>query len=49
MHQKTRPSLGQIMACCLLGVKLLSEPMLAYSQLVPKEQNSVTKHIIFNN
>ena len=27
MHQYTRPSLVQIMACCLFGVKPLSEPM----------------------
>ena len=33
MRQKTRPSLGKIMACRLVGVKPLSEPMLDYCQL----------------
>ena len=33
MRQWNRPSLVQIMACCLLGAKPLSEPMLVYCQL----------------
>ena len=32
VHQWTRPSLAQIMACPLLSTKPLSEPMLAYFQ-----------------
>ena len=31
----------QIMACRLLGTKPLSEPMITYNELAPKEQNSV--------
>ena len=41
MRRWTRSSLVQIMACRLLGAKPLSEPMLTYSQLGLKEQNSV--------
>ena len=37
----TRSSLVHIMACRLLGARSLSEPMLTYSQLGNKEQNSV--------
>ena len=36
-----RSALVQIMACRLLGVKPLSEPMLGYCQLDPKEQTSL--------
>ena len=41
MHWRTTSSLVQMMACCLLRAKPLSEPMLTYSQLGHKEQNSV--------
>ena len=33
MCQYTRPSLLHIMACCLFGAKLLSEPKMPYCQL----------------
>ena len=36
--QKTRPSLAQIMACCLIGAKPLSEPMLTYCQFDHREK-----------
>ena len=39
IHQWSRPLLVQIMACCLLGSKPLSEPLLTYSQLNHKEKN----------
>ena len=41
IHQVTRPSLVQIMACCLHGTKPLSEPMLGYFLLDPWEQTSM--------
>ena len=41
MHQQTRPSLVQIMACCLFGTKPLPEPMITYFQLDLLEQTSV--------
>ena len=41
MHQWTRPSLIQIMACRLTGAKPLSKPTLGYYQLNPWEQTSV--------
>ena len=41
MHQYNIASLIQIMACCLFGAKPLSDPMLPYCQLDPKEQISV--------
>ena len=37
MRQEARPSLAEIMACYLIGVKPLSEPMLYYCQLNPTE------------
>ena len=37
----TRPSLVQIMTCCLLGTKPLSEPILICNQLDPKKKKSV--------
>ena len=36
-----KPSLVQVMACCLTGTEPLSEPMLEYRQLDPWEQTSV--------
>ena len=48
MHQWTMPSLVEIMACRLLGAKPLSEPMLTYSQLGHKKQNSVKHQSQFN-
>ena len=47
MHHQLRPSLAQIMACCLLAAKPLSEPMMNYCQLAPKEQTSVKFHLKF--
>ena len=44
-HQYTRPSLVQIMACCLFGAKPLSTPMLAYCWLVG---NKFQRHFIQN-
>ena len=41
MHQYTRPSLVQIMACPLFSAKALYKPMMGYCQLDPKEQTSV--------
>ena len=41
MHQYNIPTLVQLMACRLDGVKPLSEPMLSYCQLDPKEHISV--------
>ena len=38
MHQKTKPSLVQMMACHLFGSKLLCEPVLTCCQWNPKEQ-----------
>ena len=35
MCHQTRPSLVQIMACCLVGAKPLSEPMLGYCLFKP--------------
>ena len=40
MHQQTRSSLLQIMACCLYSTEPLSEPMLDYCWLDPWEQVS---------
>ena len=44
MHQQTKPTLVQIMACCLFGTKPLSEPMLIYCQLDPKWNINGNKH-----
>ena len=41
MRQWTGSALVQIMACCLIGAKPLSKPMLGYCQLDPYEQTSV--------
>ena len=41
MHQWIGSVLVQIMACHIFGTKPLSEPMLGYCQLNPKEQTSV--------
>ena len=41
MRQSIGSVLVQIMACRLFGAKPLSEPMLSYCQLDPKEQTSV--------
>ena len=41
MCQWTGSSLDQIMACCLIGTKPLSEPKLAYCQSDPKEHISM--------
>ena len=38
MCQQTQPSLGQVMAFCLMGTKPLSEAMLAYCKLDPCQQ-----------
>ena len=40
-YQWPMPSLVQIIACHLFGAKPLSEPMLAYCQLDPKEHVSI--------
>ena len=42
MQQWIRSPLVKIMACRLFGAKPLSEPMLEYCQLDPKEQTSMT-------
>ena len=42
MCQQTRPSLVQIMACCLFTAKLLSEPMLTYCQIGQEDHISKT-------
>ena len=47
--QWTRSTLDQIMACCLFGAKPLSEPMLGYCQLDPREQNSVKFQSTYKN
>ena len=50
MHHQKRPSLLQIMACCLFSNKPLSEPMLPYCQLDSWECISVkfeSKYIKF--
>ena len=44
-----RRSLVQIMACHLVGAKPLSEPMLGYYQLDPKEQTSVKSQSKFKH
>ena len=52
MHQWTRSTLVQVMACHLFSAKPLPEPMLTYSQLDPKEQTSVKfelKHTTFHS
>ena len=41
MHRWTGSALVQIMACHLLGTKPLSEPILDYYQLLPKEHTAV--------
>ena len=41
MHQYNIPTLVQIMACRLFGTKPLSDPILPYCQLHPKEHISV--------
>ena len=41
MRHLTKPSLVQIMACRLVGAKLLSGPMLEYCLLDPMEQISM--------
>ena len=41
MWQWTESTLVQVMACRLVGAKLLPEPMLLFSQLDPKEQTLV--------
>ena len=41
MHQWIGSALVQIMACCLVGTKPLSEPMPTYYQLDPMEHNSM--------
>ena len=41
VRQLTRPSFVQIMARSLFGTKPLSEPVLAYCKLDPKEETSV--------
>ena len=41
MRWQPRPSLVQVMACCLFGTKPLSEPMLAHCQLDHLERTSV--------
>ena len=40
-HQKTNPSLVEIMACLLLSAKPLPEPMIYFCWLDPEEQTSV--------
>ena len=47
VHQPTRPSLVQIMACHLAGPKTLSKPMVLYCQLDPKGHNSVKFYFKF--
>ena len=49
MRQQTRPSMGQIIACYLLGTKPFSEPMLAYYKFEHWEQNSVKFESKYNN
>ena len=44
MHRPTQPSLEQIMPCRVLDAKPLSDAMLAYCQLYPKEQTSIKCH-----
>ena len=52
MYQKSRPSLVQIMACCLFAVKPLSDTMLGtkmYCQWDHLEQTSVKFHSNYNS
>ena len=49
MHQWIKPSLIQIMACCLFGAKPLPESVLTYCQLDPGEQTSVKFWSNYNN
>ena len=49
MRQWSIPSLLQIMACCLLGAKSLSEPILPYCQLYPRKHISVKFYLKFKN
>ena len=41
MRQCIGPALVQVMACRLFDAKPLSEPIVGYCQLDPKEQTSV--------
>ena len=47
MHQWTGPALLQIMACGLDGAQPLSEPMLTYCQLDPKQHISMKFYLKF--
>ena len=47
MRQWTGSALVQVMACRLLGPKPLSEPMLTYCQLDPKEHISIIFYLKF--
>ena len=47
MRRRTGSELVQIMACCLDGPKPLSEPMLPYYQLDPKEHISMKFYLKF--
>ena len=47
LHQYNTPTLLQIKACRLFGTKPLSEPMLPYCQLDPKEHTSVKFYFEF--
>ena len=49
MHQKARPSLAQIMACRLISPRPLSETMLPYCQLDPKEYISMKFYLKFKS
>ena len=49
MRQYNIPTLVQIMACRLFGAKPLSEPMLPYSQLDPKELISLKLYLKFRS
>ena len=46
-QQYNIPTLFQIMACRLFDAKPLSEPMLPYCQLDPKEHISIKFHLKF--
>ena len=48
MCQQPRPSL-EILACCLVSTKSLSEPMLPYCQLNPDEHISVKLYLNFKS
>ena len=49
MRQKNKPSLVQIMACGLFSAKPLSEPMLSYCLLDPKEHFSAKFYLEFKS